>query len=377
MGAPTESSTAGAKAATRLGVLLLFVAALFDVEPLYVTAVAFLVLGIGCRAWVATGARGVRIGRTLSAARVVEDEPLPTEIVLSSTRVALPSCVVEDPLLEAPVAVGGGRRVATVHLDARFPRRGRKRLEPPTAIVRDPLGLARRAIRDPRIGAQDEVLVLPRIEPIALAPDGAGGAGVISRRTRPGVAAAAEIDIDGLRPHREGAPASRIHWPALARTGELLERRLRPEGDTRPLVLLDARGGSEEQLDAAVRAAASLTVHRAERGGCALLLPGEHRPTPLEPGLSGWPHLHARLAVVEAGGTPGLTGLAQRRGAIFYVAARPLNRIPPVLSHAPASGRVLIVPGALPSRRASFTVAGCTGYDLAPARPRGRTKVAA
>src|SRR3954451_14140027 len=80
MGAPTESSTAGAKAATRLGVLLLLIAALFDVEPLYVTAVAFLVLGIGCRAWVASGARGLRIGRTLSAARVVEDEPLPTAI---------------------------------------------------------------------------------------------------------------------------------------------------------------------------------------------------------------------------------------------------------------------------------------------------------
>jgi uncharacterized protein (DUF58 family) len=182
--------------------------------------------------------------------------------------------------------------------------------------------------------------------------------------------AAAEIDMDGLRPHREGAPASRIHWPALARTGELLERRLRPEGDTRPLVLLDARGGSEEQLDAAVRAAASLTVHLAERGGCVLLLPGEHRPTPLEPGLSGWPHLHARLAVVEAGGAPGVSGLAQRRGAIFYVAARPLNRIPPVLSHSPGSGRVLVVPGALSGRRASFTVAGCTGYDLAPAKAR-------
>src|SRR3954452_10445928 len=150
--AASGSSSAGARAATRLGVALLLVAALFGAEPLYVPAVAFLVLGIGCRAWVASGARGVRIGRSLLAARVVEDEPLPVEIVLSSSRVALPSCVVEDPLLDAPVAVGGGRRVAPVHIDARFPRRGRKRLEPPTAIVRDPLGLARRVIREPGIG---------------------------------------------------------------------------------------------------------------------------------------------------------------------------------------------------------------------------------
>src|SRR4051812_20536815 len=155
MGTPTESSTAGAKAAPRLGVFLLLVAALLDVEPLYVTAVALIVLGIGCRAWVASGARGVRISRTLSAARVVGDEVLPTEIVLTSTRVALPSCVVVDPLLDAPAPVGGGRRVATVRVDARFSRRGRKRLEPPTAIVRDPLGLARRAIREPGLGTYE------------------------------------------------------------------------------------------------------------------------------------------------------------------------------------------------------------------------------
>ena len=369
MAAGSGSSSAGAKAATKLGVALLLVAALFDAEPVYVPAVVFLVLGVGCRAWVASGARGVKVGRSLLAPRVVEHDPLPVEIVLTSSRVALPSCVVEDPLIDAPIAVRGGRRTAAVRVEVRFDRRGRKRLDPPTAVVRDPLGLARRAIPGER---RDEVLVLPRIEPIRLAPDGGGRAGAISRKTRPGIAPAAEVDIDGLRPHREGAPASRIHWQTFARTGELVERRLRPEGDTRPLVLLDARGESLDALDAAVRAAASLCVHLAELGGCALLLPGEHRPTPLEQGLSGWPHLHARLAVVEPGGSPALTGLAQRRGAIFYVAARVLRRTPPVLAHAPSAGRVLVVPGVMSGRRASFEVAGCTGYDLAPVRPRRR-----
>jgi hypothetical protein len=113
-------------------------------------------------------------------------------------------------------------------------------------------------------------------------------------------------------------------------------------------------------------------VHLAELGGCALLLPGERRPSPLESGLSGWPHLHARLAVVEPGRSPALSGLAQRRGAIFYVAARVVGRTPPVLAHAPSAGRVLIVPGVLSGRRATFEVAGCTGYDLAPIRPRRR-----
>jgi uncharacterized protein (DUF58 family) len=360
------SSSAGAGAAAKLGVALLLAAGIFDAAPLYVPGVAFLVLAIGCVAWVASGARGVSVARRVALARVVEDEPLPFEIELRSSGV-LPSCEVVDPLLDEPLAVRGGRRTALLAADARFARRGRRRLMPPVVIVRDPLGLAQRAIS---ADTPEEILVLPRIEPIRVTPDAAGAAGAVARRTRPGVAPAAEIDVDGLRPHREGAPASRIHWPALARTGELLERRLRPEGDSRPLVLLDARHDREEELDAAVRAAASLCVHLAERGGCALLLPGERRPAPLEPGLSGWPHLHARLAVVESGRPPALTGLGQRRGAIFYVAGRVLTRLPQVLLHAPAAGRVLVVPGTISGRRATFEVAGCTGYDLAPARQR-------
>lgn len=362
-----SSSSAGARAAVKLGVALLVVAGVFDVEALYVGGVAFLVLGVGCVAWVASGARGVSVSRTRVAARVVEDEPLPVTVELRSSRVALPSCVVADPLLGEPVIVRGGRRTASVAAQTSFARRGRRTLAPPSAIVRDPLGLAQRVIEGDRA---DEVLVLPRISPVRAAGGGSGQRGTVTRRSRPGVAPAAEIDIDGLRPHREGAPASRIHWAAFARTGVLLERRLRPEGDTRPLVLLDPRHEEEDLLDAAVRAAASLCVHLAALGGCALLLPGERRPAPLEPGLSGWPHLHARLAVVDGQGTPTLSGLASRRGAIFYVGARAGGRIPPVLAHAPAAGRILVVPGTLAGRRPSFEVAGCTGYDLAPDRAR-------
>ena len=365
--AAASSSSVGARSAAKLGVALLIAAGIFGIAPLYVTGVTFLVLGVGCVAWVASGARGVEVARSLGAARVVEGEPLSVRIVVSGSRVALPSCVVADPLLDAPAAVRGGRRTATVEVETHFDRRGRRRLTPPVAIVRDPLGLAQRVIAGTRF---DEVLVLPRVEPIRMAPDGSGESGTVTRRARPGIAPAAEVDLDGLRPYREGAPASRIHWAALARTGDLIERRLRPEGDTRPLVLLDPRGEDPELLDAAVRAAASLCVHLAGLGGCALLLPGERRPAPLEPGLAGWPHLHARLAVVAGGGAPALSGLAARRGAIFYVCARVVGRIPPVLAHAPAAGRVLVVPGALAGRRVSFTVAGCTGHDLAPVRAR-------
>jgi hypothetical protein len=164
-----------------------------------------------------------------------------------------------------------------------------------------------------------------------------------------------------------------------------MERRLRSDGDTRPLVVLDPRRPArEEDLDAAVRAAASLCVHLARAGGCALLLPGDRRPTVLESTLIGWPHLHVRLALVDDRTGPNVAGLASRRGPLLYVAAHHPGRAPRALSHAVGGGRYLIVPGGdgLPERapgerrterraggrRAVFTVAGCTGYELSGSR---------
>ena len=358
----------GARSAAKLGVALLLAAALFDAEPLYVGGAAFCLLAAVCVAWVLSGASGLKIERRLGATKVEEQRPLAVEIVLTGARVALPSCVVEDPLLDEPARLAGGRRTVTLPVEARFPRRGRHWIDPPRVVVRDPLGLAERVVMGTE---RDEILVLPRVEPILAPAEGDGASGTVTQRRRAGIAPAAEVDMDGLRPHREGAPASRIHWPALARTGDLLERRLRPEGDTRPLIVLDPRGPDEEAIDSAVRAAASLCVHLARGGGCGLLLPGDRRPTLLEPGLAGWPHLHTRLALVDTGAPPSLAGMAARRGAVVYVAARVTGGIPRALLHAPAAAaRVLVVPGRVPGRVSAFAVAGCHGYQLEAARRR-------
>ena len=157
-----------------------------------------------------------------------------------------------------------------------------------------------------------------------------------------------------------------------------MERRLRAESDTRPLVLLDPRGAAvDEDLDAAVRAAASLTVHLARAGGCALLLPGERRPVILEPTMGGWPHAHARLALVDGAMRPSLGALAGRRGPVLYVAARRVHRSPRALANAPGGGRILVVPGELAGRRPSFSVAGCHGYELSGARAPHTSRVVA
>jgi uncharacterized protein (DUF58 family) len=150
-----------------------------------------------------------------------------------------------------------------------------------------------------------------------------------------------------------------------------MERRLRAESDSRPLIVLDARGADrEEDLDAAVRAVASLAVALARDGGSQVLLPGDRRPTALDETLSGWAHLHARLALVSGGGRASLSGIASRIGPVIYVAPHVPSRPPRALEHAPAAGRIVVVPGALPGHRPAFSVAGCMGYDLEPSRMR-------
>jgi uncharacterized protein (DUF58 family) len=181
--------------------------------------------------------------------------------------------------------------------------------------------------------------------------------------------------MDGLRPYRPGSPAARIHWAALARGAGLLERRLRAESDSRPLVVLDARGAARpEDLDAAVRAAASITYALSRGEGCSLLLPGERRPTALDGGPGSWTAAHARLALVDGGpaaAAPFLAGAGVRQGPTFYVAARRLTRMPAAADGVARAARVLVVPGSLPGRTARFEVAGCSGYELRAQRGPG------
>jgi uncharacterized protein (DUF58 family) len=345
-----------------LGVALILVAATFDAEPLYVPGVAFTLVAIAAVTWVVAGARGLRLERSVSARSVLEEEPVAITIVVRAGLISLPTGVVEDPLLPAPAPLAAGRRSSTVRINASFERRGRKTLVAPHVVVSDPFGLATRVIGG---GAPRELLVLPALSPVR-ASGPRGGDGVLGAKAgRPQIAA--EVEIDGLRPHRPGTAASRISWAAWARTGELLERRLRADTDTRPLIVLDPRCNEDEAglagLDAAVRAAGSLAVHLAGAGGCALLLGGDRRPVVLE-SLLAWPKLHVRLALIGPGPAPALSTHAGRRGAVIYVVARPVARAPRALAHATAGARLLVVPGALAGRAASFTVAGCSGYEL-------------
>lgn len=368
-----------------LGLALTLAGGIFDAEALYAPGLALLLLALLVPAWVHLAARRAGVVRTVEARRVLEGEPVEALIDVSmGAGLPSPGGLIRDPLVPAGLPLpplrfvpGRGAR-GTLRLSVRFERRGRRRLDPPHLELRDPLGLACAVVDTPPpesvfdsgallrgstlpTRSAGEILVLPRLHPVRAAAEG----GETGLGRAPVLAAAAEVELDGLRPYRPGAPASRIHWPALARGAGLIERRLRAESDARPLVVVDARAPArEEDLDAAVRAATSLAHELAAEGGCAVLLPGDRRPTLLDADGSSWAAIHARLALVEAGGPPPAAVGQARRGAVVYVAARVVDRLPAALATAARGARLLVVPGELPGRAPAFTVAGCTGYAL-------------
>ena len=264
----------------------------------------------------------------------------------------------------APLWPTGRGRSATISVVARSPAAAGTSLPPPVAGPPRPAGPGRiwRAAR----GQPDEVLVLPRTERVLWRGRDLGGDRGGERRGGRGEPLAA-VELDGLRPYRVGTPASRIHWAALARGAGLLERRLRADADTRPLVVLDTRCSSPDSpaLDAAVRAAASLTFHLARRGGCGLLMPVTAARIEIDPDLAclaGRPRPARRCRGRVRRARPPASPRARGCGRIFYVAAEPRP--------APAGPR---------ARRAAGRPRWCSRTGWRPrrgARPSSRWRVA-
>jgi uncharacterized protein (DUF58 family) len=328
------------------GVLLCALAALLAVRALYVPGVAALLAAGVAPLWVSLAARraGVSLGAESRTAR--EGEPVRVTITVRRGLVPFPAATLLPwPGADAQAAPSSRQRELVV--SAVPSRRGRQSLGPARLCVRDPLGISSRELRS----AEHELLVLPRVYPIA-----PGELGELDERAPSPLDAA--LEIDSLRPYREGVSAARIHWPTVARSGELMERGFTAETDARVLVTLDARTPeSEEALDQALRVTASLCVHFARRGGCLLALPEEPRPAPIGPDLRAWPALHARLALVRSGTGVARHHRSQRPRTLLYVTAS---------ARAPAlGGRYYRVgPRPLAGLQVAFMVAGFSGQVI-------------
>jgi uncharacterized protein (DUF58 family) len=384
------------------GAALVLLGFVFAAEPLLVCGLGLALIGAVAPVWVWSTARGARVRRVLAIDRVTEGELVAARIEITRSRLplGLPGAEIQDPLSGRRLAVSSSRagwgpftqrgRTTSIDVRGRLDRRGEHAIAAPSLDAGDPFGLA--AVHVEGAGPADTVLVLPRTErvhwltaPGTLVADRAAGDAA-------GEALAA-TDLDGLRPYRPGTPASRIHWPAVARGHGLIERRLMTDGDSRPLVVLDGRHRGtgpnppgRDALDAAVRATASLALELARRGGCGLVLPGDQRPALLDSELLGWPAIHARLARVgaELPVPPPRIPAGARRGALIYVTALGPDQVAGGLARS-YPRTVLVVPetilhGGRPREAgagaAVLRVSGCQGFSLRARAARGPTRPA-
>jgi uncharacterized protein (DUF58 family) len=368
-----DSGSPRAAATAKLGIAFIAAGLGFGLTAALVCGLGLLGLVAGAVAWVELSTRGGRLERERGPSRIDERDSFPLRLRVRGALLPPPGGELTDPLLDRPVPIGPrwSRRLSR---DIRLGGPGRRRLDSARLIVRDPLGLSRRELRSAR---SDDLVVLPRVEPVQRAEggseiggrsEGSGGVGDAGS-ARVGLA---QAEVDGLRPYRDGSPASRIHWPAVARTGEMLERRLVADGEPRPIVVFEPRGAGRVHQERAMRAAASLCVALARAGGCDLLLPGQPRPLTIDPGLRSWPEAHTRIAMADP--RVGVAAQASLHGAVvLWVTAG--RGLPPSLGRL-RPGSLLVTPHG--SRRgAIFRVSGCFAYPAGASERRALPRRAA
>ena len=232
-----------------LGVALCLAGGTFDTASLYVPGVGLFVLSVGAVVWVrAGGQRAPRSMRVPGPHTVVEEEPYPLRVEVRSGVLPPPGGELLEPLLGWPVPVAG-RWSRRLRINVRFSRRGRRVLEPELLVIRDPLRLYSRELQG---HGGEEVLVLPRVEPVTAPGSGGAGAGARGRAGRAAepVGAAARRLGGGARdrrPARVPRGRARVAHPLAVRGphGEMLERRLVAELDSAPLIVMDPSGPGE------------------------------------------------------------------------------------------------------------------------------------
>jgi uncharacterized protein (DUF58 family) len=328
------------------GAVLCAVGALFAASALFVPGIALLLVAALAPTWVWLASLRTCVELEPVAATAYEGERI--AVTIGVRRGLLRVGGAQLLLGDLAVALPGGRANARVSVSTIAERRGRQVVGPARLRLTDPLGICVREL----CSAEHELLVLPRVYPV-----GAGTLERVQHASARGRRSDALLDLDSLRAYDASGPASRIHWPTVARTGELMAREFVAESDPRVIVVVDARlPVSDEALDRALSAAASLCVHLARGGGCQLLLPGDARPRTIGPALEGWPALHARLALVRAG--------TQTTSAEWIRGGRTIVYVTAASSGAGAGAAWRVGPHPLPGATIAFDVAGCAGQLL-------------
>lgn len=281
MGRLTDFLTVRGKAFLAAGVVLLLAGLGLGVLDLSRIGVLTIALPLIASTIIRRHRLALVVAREVHPARVHTDEQCTVTLsVTNPDRQRTPMIMAEEfvdyalgdrPRFVIPTMRQGERRI--LRYTVRSHARGRHRLGPLGIRVRDPFGLTARTAAH---SGHAEVVVLPRVLPLAAArPKGSelGAEGTIPHM----VALHGEDDVS-IREYRDGDDLRRIHWPATARTGELMVRQEDRPATRRATVLLDSRssvhrsGGSSASFEWAVTATASIVAHLLDLGYAVHLL---------------------------------------------------------------------------------------------------------
>jgi uncharacterized protein (DUF58 family) len=202
----------------------------------YVVAIALPLLYFWTRSMVKTLA--VDVARHTH--RVTQGQPLSGRLALRSLSVWPKIWLeVEDPCsipghLARRVLTLGPRELKAWQYSTLTRRRGVYELGPVSVTAADPLGLFR---FERRFGRQDTVLVYPNAPALPnfyIPPANLPGEGRFRRRTHN-----VTPTVAGVRPYEPGDSYNRIHWPATARTGELMVKQFELDPSSDIWIVLD------------------------------------------------------------------------------------------------------------------------------------------
>jgi uncharacterized protein (DUF58 family) len=159
--------------------------------------------------------------------------------------------------------------------------RGRYRLGPLSVDISDPFALTHQRME---FAGHEELLVTPEIEDLEGPPSGAQGPSFGASRARQLFRTGQEYYT--MRAYQEGDDLRRIHWPSVARTGELMIRQDESARRANGLVFLDNRAAALGQahsipFERGVSVAATLGVLLARRGFLLRVATAESRPSPV------------------------------------------------------------------------------------------------
>jgi uncharacterized protein (DUF58 family) len=256
------------------GLAMWLAARLLGSSGLEVVAIGIVALPLLASFAAKRGAQRITVRRRLSDVRITPGSRVTVSLdVENRSPIGTSFLLLEDrlptPLGRAARLVIGGiragaRQQATYTLVPQS--RGRYLLGPLVVDVSDPFALTRLRLE---FDDREELLVAPEVEDLGAAPDPASGPSFGASRARQLFRTGEEYYT--MRSYQEGDDLRRIHWPSVARTGELMIRQDESTRRASGLVFLDTRAtalGRTHTLafERGVSAAASVGVLLARRG---------------------------------------------------------------------------------------------------------------